>query len=112
MGLLLLCVVTFLIVPVSFGQSITHGLTAGLNPSAFRVPALLIDIPVQPLTAAAISEPISYWGDQDSRDKKKKHVEVPEGGPALVYLGLAGIACFGAFAFSRRRRESERSTSE
>jgi hypothetical protein len=111
-GLLLFVVISFLVVPASFGQATTHTLSAGLNPSGFWGPAALIITPIQPLTAAAISEPIQYWGDQDWRNKKKKHVEVPEGGPALVYLGLAGIACFGAFVLTRRRRESERSTGE
>ena len=43
--------------------------------------------------------------------KKKKKVDMPEGGAAALYLVLAGAACFGAmFIYTRRKVSTEKAS--
>jgi hypothetical protein len=42
------------------------------------------------------------------RDRHKKRVTVPEGGSALLYLGLAGMACLGAVVWRSRWHASRK----
>jgi hypothetical protein len=78
-------------------DSYVSGLVTGNNPitlSQFSNLWVYTPVPNQ------LGGPQEMWGT----------VDTPEGGASLLYLFLAGAACFGAFAFSSRKQPGNRET--
>jgi|HubBroStandDraft_5_1064220.scaffolds.fasta_scaffold28259_2 hypothetical protein len=79
----------------------SFGLTAKATGTTTRFASL-------PATATLTAVTSLYEPLESDRRKKKDrggNTNMPEGGSALVYLGLAGLVCMGAVALAYRRKK-------
>jgi hypothetical protein len=81
--------------PTSFGLTTKSAGSATQLASVFSAKSTL---------TTAIFEPLQYERKK-KKDKGGSTSTMPEGGSALLYLGLAGVVCVGAVALTYRRKK-------
>jgi hypothetical protein len=94
----------------TYGTSTTVESSAAQTELQTKVPSLWILTP-SPKTGydpSGVGEPQEMWTQVATGNPGSGFSPVPEGGAALVYLALAGFACFGATFFRYRRQSGQR----